>query len=49
MKLKFFGELRLKVGKEVGVKLEREVSFDELIEMLKNKFPHAKEEFDAIE
>ncbi len=49
MKIKFLGELGMKVGREVEVKLERELTFDELVELLRKRFPEAREEFDSID
>ncbi len=49
MKLKFFGELGMKIGREAEVKINGSLNFDELIRKLKEIFPEAKEEFDAVD
>ncbi|ADC64860.1 thiamineS protein [Ferroglobus placidus DSM 10642] len=49
MKLKFFGELGMKVGREAEVKINGALSFRELIKKLKEEFPEAKEEFEAVD
>ncbi len=49
MRIKFLGELGMKVGKEVEIEVGGEVAFDELIKILEEKFPQAKEEFKAID
>ena len=49
MKLKFFGELGMKVGRETEMRINGELTFKELIERLKEAFPQAKEEFEAID
>ncbi len=49
MRLKFFGELGMRIGRNVEFHVSGPITFKELVEALKEKFPHAKEEFDAIE
>ena len=39
----------MKVGREAELKIDGKLTFKELIEKLKEEFPQAKEEFEAID